>query len=274
MKAGIICDLQYSRHILFKNYFYAIRSLYEEVQLVNLSEDLEGIEILFIGDDHYYIHKMILTQPRFIEKCNSDNIKVVIFTTEKIFNSAFAWNEDNYKILQGIKNLQHFTSDVDDCIKLGTVLNRMLISKHFKQLYTQKKDKVAFIGSTGCDSYKERREIIKSLKILIPIDIISPTIDSWEKYITTLSQYRFVLSPAGNNNAFTLRFYEILLAGSIPIQQVKDNTLKYYDIEAGFDDCIYFQDVNEVPGKIDNCTMKYSHNQIWLEDYLKNILND
>lgn len=266
---GIICDLDYSRHILFKNYYFAIQNLYSTVKLVETIEDLNGIDMLFIGDDHYRIHKAILWQEGFIDKCNSDNIKVVVFTTERIFNSAFSWNEDNYRKLMTIKSLYHYTSDVDDCIKLGVKLNRMLISKHFKKVESEKLDQIVFIGSKENDSYKERRDCIK---IVDPIIIES--IDTWENYINTIARYRFVFCPSGNNNAFTMRFYECLLVGSIPVQQVKENTLNLYNIEAGFKNCLYFQNPEEVSDKIKNCIFTNSDINFWLEDYLQVILTE
>ena len=88
----------------------------------------------------------------------------------------------------------------------------------------------------------------------------------------TLAKYRFVFYPIGNGNFLAFRFYEILLAKSIPICQVRKNTLKYYDIEAKFDDCIFFEQVEELPEKIQNFTLQHSSSELWAEDYLGKIL--
>ena len=90
----------------------------------------------------------------------------------------------------------------------------------------------------------------------------------------TIARYRFVLSPIGNGNTFPMRFYEVLLVKSIPIHQIRENTLKYYDIEAEYDDCIYFKEPEELQDKIKESTLLTSHNEFWLEDYIKKLLTE
>jgi hypothetical protein len=275
---GIICDLSYSRHRQFRNYYHALEYLYQPPRIVTTAEGLEGLDILFIGDDHFYNHKPVFTAPGFVDRCNADNIHVVVFTSEKMFGSKFPWNEDNYHFLQTIKNLHHFAYDVDDCEKCGLKLHRLAMSNYYSEFYKMqpenKTNKVLFIGSTKCthDSYKDRLKTLNEVQKYISIDIFPPEIETWEEYMRLLSKYRFVLSPLGNGNALVTRFYEILLIKSIPIQQVNDNTLKYYDIESKFDDVIYFKNPAELPDKINSCTLKASHSELWLEDYLKVIL--
>ena len=139
-----------------------------------------------------------------------------------------------------------------------------------------KKDKIVFIGSTKCthNSYDERIETINKITKLIDIDIIPPTISTWEEYMKILSSYKYILSPLGNANALVTRFYEALLIRSIPIQQVKDDTLTYYDIEASFKDVIYFKEPEEISDKIRNFTLERSFSELWLEDYFKIILTE
>lgn len=276
-KVGIICDLNYSRHPLFKNYYYAIEYLYGATRLVTTINDLYDLDILFIGDDHWITHKLIWQDEDFIKRCNVLNIKVVVFTTEKILNSNFPWNVQINESLMLFNKLYHYTIDVDDCIALKTKLNRVLISRHYKNYFPpqeEKLDKIVFIGRTDCTwgSYSNRSETLRELAEVISIDILPSTIETWEEYMQTIARYRFVLSPIGNANTFPLRFYETLLVRSIPLHQITENTLQYYDIEAGFDDCIYFKDPGELPEKIKNCTITHSYNELWLEDYIKNLL--
>jgi hypothetical protein len=255
-----------------------LTSIYGEVKLVLNKNDLEGLEILFIGDDHYSVHKNIFHQQGFVEKCNSDDIKVVVMTPEKIFNSVFPWNEDNYKYIQKFKHLYHYTYDIDDCIKLNTKLHRLAMSRHFKNYVNvnKKEDSMVFVGNTkgDFDCYKERRGLLQLISNIIPVNIYPPTIGTWEDYLFTIGSYRFVLSPLGNANALVTRFYEILLVKSIPVQQVKENTLSYYSKESTFEDCIFFHDPEEIPDKIKNFNSERSHNEFWLEDYLTELLQE
>jgi hypothetical protein len=242
------------------------------------------IDILFVGDDHNYYHKAIFQQPGLVEKCNADKINVVVLTSEKVCGTIFPQNEDNYNYLQRFDHLYHYTCDVGDCKKLGTKLHRICMSRQFQNTYTQNKvDKMIFIGSAIEYYYQNRIVLLDQISKIIPIDIVINPLSNtganiskftWDAYMNMISQYRFVLSPLGLGDYLTLRFYEILLAGSIPVQQVGEDTLKYYDIEAGFDDCIFFRDINEIPDKINKCTLGNSYNKIWLENYLGKILRE
>jgi hypothetical protein len=137
---------------------------------------------------------------------------------------------------------------------------------------TEKEDTIVFIGHNNSKCYAERNATLFKMEQLFNFKIIPPEMRTWEEYIRTLSKYRFVLSPVGNGNIFTFRFYESLLVHSIPIHQVKSNTLQYYDIEAKFDDCIYFEQVEELEEKLDNFNLPQSYNEIWLEDQLEVLL--
>ena len=279
-KVGLICNLAWERCYNLKQYYYSINNLFEDVRLVSSCEDLNGLDIVFVGDDHHYAHRDVLHQPGFVEKCNADKIKVVAFTAEKIFDAFFDGNIDKFKFLKRINDLHIYTMDADDCALLGTKLHRPLFSKHYQDFMKvdveNKIDEVVFIGRSdpklfdGC--YKERAKELEALQKLTPITIIPPNIELWKDYMATLAKYRFVLYPAANGNFLGFRFYETLLAKSIPICRVWKNTLKYYDLEAKFDDCIFYEDVAEIPEKIQNCTYKYSHSQIWAEDYLSKVL--
>lgn len=278
-KAGIIADLDYSKHISFKNYYHAIKNLYNGVVVVKTIDDIDNINILFIGDDHYGKHRNIFMQEGFPDKCNKNDIRVVVFTTERTFNTVYPWNEGNYHELRNkFKNLTQYMTDVDDCIKTGAKLNRTLPSVFFKdpvKTVEDKIDKIVFIGTTEGynDCYKNRRTLLSEIVKTRTIDIITTPIPLWEDYMRKLSQYRFVLAPKGNCNAFSLRLYDALLVHSIPIQQIEANTLDYFDTEASFDDCIFFETIDEMEDKIKNCNFVRSHNEFWMEDYLRKLLS-
>jgi hypothetical protein len=276
MGVGIVCDMDYSWCFNLRQYYHAVKLLYKDITIISHVSDLDGVSLLFIGDDHTVTHKKIITQPGFVEKCNANDIKVVVMTSERILDSFFPWNIDNYSFIKRFKNLYHYTGDVDDCIKLGTKLIRNSFSKYFKNYVadSDKKDEIVFIGHANARCYQDRVVMLDELKKMIPVTFISPTMNSWDKYIKTLSQYRFVLSPIGNGNIFTFRFYEALLVHSIPIHQVRKNTLQYYDIESRFEDCIFFQKPGEVPEKLSNFKTKIASSEIWLEDVLEKLLKE
>jgi hypothetical protein len=273
-KVGIICDINYSRHHLFKSYYRAIQNLYGEVQIVNHVDDLKGINLLFICDDHYSVHKAIWQNIMFIGYCNINKIKVVTLTNEKILNSYFPWNEEGLKMLNKFKYLYHYGMDVEDCQQLKLRLNRIPPSIYFEDSFPvnkDKKDKMVFIGSLSCpkNSYNERKELIRELKKDIDINVYENNIPTWNEYLKIISAYRFILSPIGNGNMITTRFYEVLDVESIPVHQVRENTLKYYDIEANYDDCIFFKDIPELRMRVDACKFNRSYNKIWMEECLQ-----
>lgn len=271
---GIICDLDYSRHHLFRSYYYSIKNLYGELRIVKGVEDLTGLDLLFIGDDHYGPHKDIWIKPEFIQRCNELKIHVTVMTNERILDSFFPWNKENFIKLRQFNLLTHYANDVDDCFKLGLKLNRQAMSLMLAPINTfpEKKNKMVFIGKTQCKSYRERNMVIQEIQKEIEVDVIASAIPTWEEYMKTIAQYRFVLSPIGNGNFFPMRFYEALAVDSIPVHQVRKNTLTLYDVEAQFDDCIYFEEPSELRKKISSFTLSESHNKIWMEDNLRNLL--
>ena len=70
---GIISDINYTAHHLFQSYYSSIRNIFGYIKLVNNVEDLDDIDMLFIGDDHFESHKKIWQQPGFIETCNGES---------------------------------------------------------------------------------------------------------------------------------------------------------------------------------------------------------
>ena len=275
-RVGIICYRGEKRHHLFDSYFYAVQNLYGTPKTISNFHDLDDVEMVFIGDDHYGYNKLIWKKDRFLIKANRLGIKIVVLTNERILGSKFPWNKEDYEILTKFEHLYHYANDADDCEMLGVRVNRTAPSVFFKDSFIncEKKDKMVFIGKMDCpmDSYAERKVLLNELKKKIDIDIFPPELVHWQDYVKLISGYRFIFSPLGNGNFFPMRFYEALACHSIPVHQVKDNTLKYYDIEAGFNDCIFFKDIEELPEKLKSCTLEKSHNMIWMEENLRKLL--
>lgn len=273
INAGIICDLTFKKHIGIENYFYAITNIFENVKLVNNVHDLDNIDVLFIGNEHFQPHREVWQNSLFQKKCNLNNIKIVVFSCERIFNSSFVHNVEIQNSLKQFDNLYQYAIDVDDVEILGCDLLHASISKKYSNYinFEEKQNKCAFLGSIDCFSYNERKDLITNISK--EIEIIFPNKqEQWIDYIKEISKYRFVLSPLGNANSLNLKFYETLLVGSIPIQQVKNNTLLHYQEESKFSDCIFFENVSEIKNKIINCTLQTSTNMIYLETYITKLL--
>lgn len=272
---GIICDFSYTRHHLFRSYYYAVENLFGTPRIINSTEALAGIKLLFIGDPHFIPHREVWQRFGFIPYCNANNIKVVALNNEKILNSFFPWNVENLKVLNTFKHLYHYTTDVDDCDSLGLKLNRSTMSRHFQSIIPTepKKDKIVFIGVLDCpmNSYSTRKAFLREMQKTIKIDIVD-AVEKWEDYLRIIAGYRFVLSPLGNGNLFSMRFYEILSVKSIPVHQVKENTLDWYDVERGYSDCIFFKELSELKDKLGKFSLKESRNMIWMEDNIEKLL--
>ena len=143
---GILTNLEYDKHWIFKNYYYSLVNVYGEdnVTRVENINDLNNIKVLFIGDEHFMPNKYIWMNDNFIDKCNELKIRVFIFNNEKIFNSMFPWNEDIQKnvnkfaraiVNSDFKNFQKFyiVITIQNEISLNCLrrLKSPKISKHF-----------------------------------------------------------------------------------------------------------------------------------------------
>ena len=152
LNVGIICDLQYDRSIFFSSYYYAVKNIFGYVKIINNSNDLENINILFIGNDHFWNHRLVWENNNFIDSCNIRNIKVFVFTAERIITPHHPWNIDIQKNLEKFNNLYQYVIDVDDCIKLNKKITRGMISNHYKDCINvnfDKIDKCVFIGNVN-----------------------------------------------------------------------------------------------------------------------------
>lgn len=267
MNVGIICDLNYDRSPWLQNYYFAVKNLFNSVKLVNSHQDIDDVDIIFIGNDHYHNHLNIWRNENFIRKCNERKIQVFVYTSEYIQCSRFPWNLEIQKDLEKFEFLRQRMIDVNDVIKYNKKLARCSYSKHFANI-TKAPEKINRCIFAGV-MYPHRLEAINKIGESMEIDVLPNGIYGWRDYIYILSQYRFVLSPYSNDsNTFHLKFYEALLVDSIPIHQIYDNTLEYYSKEALYPDVIYFQDPSEVANKINNFKLERSFTKPWLEDEL------
>ena len=118
---------------LFKNFRYAIGNyLNKNLSTVENITELNKCKNLFVIDEHFEQHKKLLTSSKFINSLNKLKIKVVIFNTEKIYDSFWNYNLKTQKKLSKIDNLIQILSDVDDISKIGSPFpNKQYLSENF-----------------------------------------------------------------------------------------------------------------------------------------------
>jgi hypothetical protein len=273
-RVGAICDLEFTKHAQFRSYYYSLLALYGEVKLVKNITDLYGVDILVIGCPDHGPHIDVYSTLCFIQRCNELKITIVLISVEKIFGSKYIEHLQRYELISKCNKLVHYTYDIEDSKKLNTKLFRVCLSKHYEAWITiadEKKDAMVFCGVM----YSWRKTLIDELRKYIWIDVPERSdFRNWEDYLRLIGSYRYVLSPIGDANAFVAKFYEILLVNSIPVHQVKYDTLLYYDKEAKFKDCIFFENVNELVDKLSFFTLKSSQSTIWMEDELGKLLKE
>jgi hypothetical protein len=273
-KIGLICDLEFTKHMQFRNYYYALISLYGEVVMVQKAEDLPGLDILFIGGAFHGPHMKVFLAKGFIDRCNQEKIVVVLVSVEKILNSLHSSHLEIYKTLIKCDNLIHYTYDIEDTRKMGAKLFRLAMSRYYKDKVEtnigNKEDAIVFIGV----KYDWRKPILDYVSENFKSTIYDSVFPTWEEYIKEISKFRFVLSPLGDADGLVTKFYEILLVHSIPIQQVTSNTLQYYDSESQFPDVIYFQKPEELIEKVQQFKLTHSQSEIWLEDIFEKLLKE
>jgi hypothetical protein len=275
INVGVICDLTFFRSICFSNYYHAVTNLFENVKIITCVNDLENIDLIVMGNDHFGPHQAIWNNDQFINLCNERGIKLFVITAEFIHSS---WNPSNPQIQKDLEKFNFLNQkvvDTKDAIILSKKIASVGCSKYFNNkivIPETKLNKCVFFGKM----YQHRADQIAILRQSVDIDIIPYNeATGWQEYLTTLAQYRFVFSPStGDSNAFALRYYESLLVDSIPIHQIKDNSLEYYTKEAAFEDVIYYTDISEVAQKIKNCAYERCNSKIWLEDELAEWFNE
>lgn len=250
----------------FKNYF---KTPINEVDSV---DKISQFNNLIIVDEHYGAHNKLICDPRFIESINRHNINVVIFNTEKIFNSYWIHNLETQKNIEKLNNCLQILSDVNDIKRIGTPFkNKQYLSKevNFKKEKIKKNNKILFFGQLDGSAYKNRRKIIDkvSKSIDISLDVFKSTRSmSYEDYMQLLSEYRFVLNPLGAGEFINIRYYETLKVGAIPVQQMTPRMSRYYNFEIGENISINFHRPNMLKS-INFKNFEFKPLNFYLEDY-------
>ena len=282
---GIICkdELAADNPSLFYNFRLGLQNYFDtQFKNVECVDDLDGIDILIIVDEHWSPHTDIWKKtPGFIDTLNRLNITTLVFNFEKIFNSRFPWNVDHQQKLQLIKNLHQFVSDVEDAAILNSpLLNKQLLSKDTILDFddSEKQDKILFIGQSDespdpSSAYSRRFNVISNLQARedIPLDVcLTKRALSYKEFLTKLASYKFVLNPLGCGDFINVRFYEALKLGCIPIQQVTDNMLNKYS-ELSSNICCKFRSPDELQLSNIPDFNSFDRFNYYLEDYFKEV---
>ena len=258
----------------FENYFNALSS-YLNTNLIKVDsiEQLSSIEILFVIDEHFNSHKEFLTSSETIKILNINQTKVVIFNTEKIFNSHWNHNLDIYRSVLKINNLIYLLSDALDIKKIGTpMVNKQYLSKstsikNYMNL-NKKKNEILFFGQLDGSAYNNRRQILNKLLKLSPIPIEikkSNRLLDYSDYLNLISSYKYILNPLGAGEFLNLRFFETLEVNSIPIQEYSKNMLEY-NHELSSSVSINFKSMRDINlNKLES--INFNSFSYYLEDY-------
>ena len=258
----------------FNNYRTAINNyLQRSITEIDSVDQLSQISNLIIVDEHYEHHNKLIFSPKFIKEINKHNVNVIIFNTEKIFNSHWKHNLETQKKIGTINNYVQILSDVRDIKKLGTPFkNKQYLSKEFKykKLKNEKINEILFFGQMDGSAYKKRRKTIDKISksINFPLKIIKSTRNLlYEDYVNLLSQYKFVLNPLGAGEFVNIRYYEALEVGAIPIQQMTKEMKLHYKYEIDRNVSINFIKTNTMKSfSFEN--IKFQPFNFYLEDYL------
>jgi hypothetical protein len=268
---GIICsdNINEVGHSLFNNFRLALTNhLNTSFIEVSKCEDLLTINTLIIVDEHYEPNTRIWRNDNFIRIINDNNINVIVFNFEKIYNSQFPWNVDHQNRLLQIKKLTQIVSDIDDAKILNhNIINKQYLSKNTQLTPTKEKiERIVFIGQ--CNNFYPTRKniLLRSKELELPLDIIITDRKlSYTEFLETLSKYKYVLNPLGTGKFLNLRFYEALKQGCIPIQEITYDMRSWYK---ELDNCIWFENVNDIKLKLEQQPPVLNY---YLEDYLDEI---
>lgn len=277
MNVGIICERSYQRSLLIENYYYIIKNLYNDVKEIKNIEDLSGVDLLFIGNEHFGYHRNIWFNHEFLQKCNSQKTKVVIIGGEKILNTHYPECALMQSAIESLNDHHQYVWDVED----AKIMNKKIIgypmSKYYKQFFncSEKNNKCLFIGQYTHPVYKERQHVLNQIHNYVETDIMTELPNNWQEYLSIYCKYKYSLCPISTySNGIPTRFYEALLTNCIPILQVREDTLKYYQDEASVPEAIFFHNVEELKEKILNHKYERCETQIWGEDKFKKLFKE
>lgn len=284
MKIGLICSLKWERSIVIEIYYRALKNIYGSIKLIETPSDAHGMDMIFIGNDHFQDHVLIWNTDLFIKICNEENIKVVVIAAEKIKNTVYPMADVLLDKINKINNLIHYMWDIEDVKILNKKILGYAASKYYENCVDSSKkiNKCIFIGQISVRHYNDRREALSKIGNYIDIDIISSKDyhkhhikENWRDYLQKIAQYRFAFCPrSGTSNAIPFRFYESLLTDTIPILQVQNNTMNYHQEELNLKDVIFFEKIEELSDKLKNFPYERCKSKIWFEDKLIKIFKE
>lgn len=259
----------------FNNYKYSLSNLLDsKLYEVDGEDELSSINNLFIVDEHFLPNKEFITAPSTIKKINKHNVNVIIFNTEKIFNSYWPHNLKIQKKLSKLNSMLQILSDVNDIKKLGTPFkNKQYLSKeiNFKNNLSIKKNKILFYGQLDGGVYKNRRIVVNNFQEMFGdnLEVIKSTRNkSYSEYIDLLSSYKYILNPLGAGEFVNIRFFEALAVNSIPIQEITNVMRDYYPEEVSNKNSLFFSNTTELQNFQLNDMKNYNFsNPYYLEDY-------
>jgi len=209
IKIGVISDVKHESSPAYESYYYACLNLFENVKLINNVDDLDGIDVLLCGNDHFKNHLNIWSDDRVINYCNDKNIPFFVHTVEHIHTKYYPHNLEIQKKLEKYKILNQRCWDIQDSILKNRSIARVLLSKNFLNYKKpeEKKDSIIFIGKL----YDNRRNLINELSKHINVETIERGRFDYYEFLSKLAEYKYVLSPKSLLvNGIPGRFYESL----------------------------------------------------------------
>jgi hypothetical protein len=273
MKIGVISDLGHIESPAYTSYYYALNNLHDNVKLINSVVDLNDVDILVCGNDHHAGHLNIWSDDKFTEECNKRKIPFFVHTVEHIRSPSYPWNLDIQTKLKRYDYLRQRCWDIGDSKEQGTKVARVLLSKNFQNfdVTADKIDELVFIGKL----YPNRVKTIEEISKYIKVNVAPRSALGYTDFLSNLARFKYVLSPISNGvNGIPGRFYESLVIGSIPVQEVYEDTLEHYTREANIDGCVFFRNTEECVDKLKNNSLQSPTEKMFLEDELKEFLND
>lgn len=273
MKIGVISDLNHTESPAYASYYHAVKNLHGDVALVQKKEDLRDIDILLCGNDHHAGHLQIWSDDTFTEEVNKKKIPFFVHTVEHIRSPSYPWNVDIQNKLKRYELLRQRCWDIGDAKENNTKLARVLLSKNFQDFTSpeNKIDGLVFVGKL----YPNRVKTIEALSKYIKVDVAPRSSLDYKSFLSYLSSYKYVLSPISNGvNGIPGRFYESLVIGSIPVQEVFSDTLTHYTTEAEIPGCIFFETAKECVEKLRQYDGAIPDKKMFLEEELEDFLND
>jgi hypothetical protein len=273
MKIGVISDLNHTESPAYASYYYAVKNLHGDVALVQKKEDLRDIDILLCGNDHHAGHLQIWSDDNFTEEVNKKKIPFFVHTVEHIRSPSYPWNVDIQNKLKRYDTLNQRCWDIGDAKENNTKLARVLLSKNFQDFTSpiNRIDGLVFVGKL----YPNRVKTIEALSKYIKVDVAPRSSLDYKSFLSYLSSYKYVLSPISNGvNGIPGRFYESLVIGSIPVQEVFSDTLDHYTAEASIPGCVFFETAEECLDKLNQHAGTIPDKKMFLEEELEEFLND